>query len=325
MAKDKSQPFVGIDLGGTNIQCGVLASGSDSKLLNRAGTKTKAETGSDAVLDRIAKLVHKVCDAAGVDVKDLGGIGIGAPGAVDIEKGLVLNAVNLGWVDLPVEKLLSKRLDGVPVKLDNDVNVGAWGEYKAGAGKGFDTQMAVFVGTGIGGGLILDGKLYHGPGGTAGEIGHIVLQSGGTLGRRTLENLASRTSIVNTLINQIESNQPSIVPELVDGDLSRIRSKILAQATTKKDPLTLRVISDAARIVGIGIANVVTLLSIRCVVVGGGATEALGEPWMDLIRQSFREHVFPAELRDCRIVASKLEDDAGVVGAALLARERLTA
>ena len=185
--------------------------------------------------------------------------------------------------------------------------------------------MAIFVGTGIGGGLIFDGKLYHGPGGTAGEIGHIVLQSGGALGRRTLENLASRTSIVNTLTSLIESNHPSVVPDLVGGNLADIRSKVLAQAVKKKDPLTLKVVADAARIVGIGIANVVTLLSLKCVVVGGGATEALGEAWMDQIRQAFREHVFPAELRDCRIVASKLEDDAGVVGAALLARDRLAA
>ena len=129
--------------------------------------------------------------------------------------------------------------------------------------------------------------------------------------------------MVKHITSLIESGHPSKMVELTGGDFTKIRSKLLAQAFKKKDPLTVKVVQEAAGIVGVAIANAVTLLSLPCVVVGGGATEALGEPWMDLIRKSFREHVFPAELKDCKIVASRLEDDAGLMGAALLARDRL--
>lgn len=323
MAKDAH--FIGIDLGGTNIQAGIYRAGKKlerENLIIRDGTKTKASEGSDAVLDRIEKLCRKLIEKAELKPEDITGLGIGAPGAIDIDKGVVLRAPNLGWDDFPLSKKLSERFP-FKVTVDNDVNVGAWGEYMAGAGKGHDDQMAIFVGTGVGAGLVVNGKLYHGAQHTAGEIGHTVVQGNGLLGRRTVEDLASRTSMVRRLVRLIESYHDSVVPELVDGDLSKIRSKILAQAQEQGDELTLRIIADAATYVGIAIASSVTLLSLPCVVVGGGATEALGKPWMKLIREAFAANVFPKELANTKIVASDLEDDAGVIGAALLAQERL--
>ncbi|MFN3165978.1 MAG: ROK family protein [Phycisphaeraceae bacterium] len=320
MAKN-SKLYFGIDLGGTNIQAAIYDP-TDNKVVVRDGTKTKAKDGADAVLGRIEKLCNKLIDQAKLKPEDISGLGIGAPGAIDIETGVVLRAPNLGWDKFPLRDELSKRF-AFDVTVDNDVNVGAWGEYKAGAGKGHDEQMAIFVGTGVGAGLVLGGKIYHGTNHTAGEIGHTVIAGRGALGHRTVEDMASRTNIVRNLQHLIESNYDSIVPELVDGDLSKIRSKILAQAFEKDDALAVEVITDAARYVGMAIANAVTLLSLPCVVVGGGATEALGKPWMKLIRASFEKHVFPAALRDTAIVPSALEDNAGPIGAALLAAERL--
>lgn len=317
MSKDAL--YLGIDLGGTNIQCGLV---DGKKVTHRDDTKTKSDQGAEAVVDRIAKVARSVMDEAGVKKGDVAGVGIGAPGTIDFTKGVVSVAVNLGWKNYPLAKELQKRLD-LPVTLDNDVNVGAWGEYRAGASKGFDSSLAIFVGTGIGGGLILDGKLFSGHHMSAGEIGHTVVRADAPLGQRTLENVASRTSIVARLTQLIRTGHASIIPGLVDGDLGKVRSKVLAQAVKEKDPLTLEVVRNAAHYVGVSIASAVTLLSLPCVVVGGGVTEALGDTWMDLIRESFEQHVFPKNLMKVKILPSELFDDAGVVGAALLARDRL--
>lgn len=318
----KPNLYVGVDLGGTNIQCGVVSAAG--RVIARGSVKTKADQGADAVIDRIASAVKDVLASAKAKPAEVGAVGVGAPGAVDVTRGMVINAVNLRWNNFPLATVLKKTLKR-PVVVDNDVNVGTWGEFVAGAGKGETDLFGIFVGTGIGGGLVLNGRLYHGACHTAGEIGHTVIEDGADLGRRTVENLASRTAIVNLLNQLIAANHPSIIPKLTGGDASKIRSKVLAQAMRQKDPLTRDVVAQAARHVGIAIANTVTLLSLPCVVVGGGVTEALKKPWMDLVKASFQEHVFPAELKKCRIVASSLGDDAGVVGAALLAKQRTEA
>ena len=315
-----SAPYIGLDLGGTNIQGGIVT--STGKVRVRSSTKTKADQGPDAVIKRITKLVNDLLDKGKLKPDDVTGLGIGAPGTVNADKGIVETAVNLRWTDFPLGETLTKQLK-LPVVVDNDVNVGTWGEYAAGAGKGHDDLLGIFVGTGIGGGLVLGGQLYRGAMQTAGEIGHTVIDADAGIGRRTVENLASRTSIVNLITQLVAANHKSVVTELTDGDLTGIRSKVLAQAVQKKDPLTLEVVEQAADYVGVAIANAVTLLSLKCVVVGGGVTEALGKPWIDRIRSSFERHAFPPNLKKCKIVASNLGDDAGVVGAALLAHQHL--
>ena len=321
MAKDQGdRHFIGVDLGGTNIQTGVL-DGKD-KIVGRSKTKTKAEQGSDEVIKRIVKSVNDAIDDAKLKLDDVAGLGIGAPGAADYKKGVVINAVNLRWNNFPLAKELEKALK-LPVTIDNDVNVGVWGEHVAGAGKGFDEMIGVFVGTGIGGGLVLRGTLYHGHFLTAGEIGHTVVHGDAPLGRRTLENCASRTNVVNLLTQLILANHESKVLDITDGNLGDIRSKTLSKAVADKDKLTIEVIRSTARYVGVSIANMVTMLSLPCAVVGGGLTEALGDTYVDWVREAFDDAVFPPELKACKVLASKLGDDAGVIGAALIARERL--
>lgn len=318
MAKAEA-PYVGVDLGGTSIKMGVLD--AKDRLITTAKTKTKGEEGGEAVVKRIARVVREMLEEAKLKTTDLGGLGIGAPGTIDIDKGVVVNATNLRWNKFPLGKLLGADL-GVAVTVDNDVNVGTWGEVVLGAAKGFKDVLGVFVGTGIGGGLVLDGRLYHGHFSTAGEIGHTVIHADAPLGRRTLEQCASRTSIVNQLVQLMLANHPSKLWELCERDITNIRSKALGQAVEMEDELTLEVVGKGADYVGIAIANIVTVLSLPCVVVGGGLTEAVGKRYVERVRQSFKANVFPPELRECQIVASKLEDNAGVVGAALLARER---
>lgn len=314
------KPFVGVDLGGTGIKVGIVD--RDGAILVTEKTKTKADEGSDAIVKRIVKTVREAMEEAGLGPRDIGGLGIGAPGTIDFDKGVVVNATNLRWNKFPLGKLLGDELK-MPVVVDNDVNVGTWGEYIQGAGKGHEDLLGVFVGTGIGGGVVLNGKLYRGHFATAGEIGHTILLADAPRGRRSLENLASRTAIVNLLAQLVAANHKSRLTQISGGDVASVRSKGLAQAVEQDDDLAIEVLRQAAHYVGVAIANYVTVMSLPCVVVGGGLTEALGKRWVEWVRESFEAYVFPPELRACKIVAGKLGDDAGVLGAAALARGRV--
>jgi glucokinase len=323
-SKLPSGTFAGIDLGGTNMQLGIVACGTksdDAKIIGESKKKTKSDEGQDAVIGRICEGVVEACAAAKVSVKDLSGIGIGAPGAVDPHEGVVLEAVNLRWDDVPLAAILQKRL-GVPVYLDNDVNVAVYGEKVLGAGRGFDDLVGIWIGTGVGGGLVLNGKMYYGHYFTSGEIGHTLLLPNNPPGHRSLEHNCSRTALVERIIRLIAGNRKSIIPKLVDGDLSKIKSKTLARAYEENDLLTREVIDDAADMIGVAAANVVTLLSIPRVVLGGGLTEAIGKPFVERVQASCRRFAFPERCKQVTVVASELMDHAGVYGAAMIARDR---
>lgn len=315
-----SKAFVGVDLGGTNMQIGVV--GPDQKILGEAKRKTKADEGRDAIIDRIAEGIAEACANAKVAPSDLGGVGIGAPGAIDPGKGVVLEAVNLRWTDVPLAQMLEKKLR-VPVALDNDVNVAVFGENRLGAGKNAKHLLGVWVGTGIGGGLILDGKLYYGHFMTAGEIGHTILFPNQPVGSRSLEHNCSRSAVVEKIVRLIRANRESKLADEVAGDFEKIKSRSLARAYEGGDELTIEVVNDSAELLGTSIAGVVTLLSLERVVLGGGLVEAIGKPYVERVAKTVRKLVFPDACRKVDIVPSQLEDRAGVFGAALLAAERL--
>ena len=319
--RTRSRSFcVGIDLGGTNMQIGVVDSNDTLRGVSRK--KTRSEEGSAAVLDRLCRGVVEACDDAGIRLTNLKAIGIGAPGAVDPDTGVVLEAVNLNWTNYKLARVLTRRL-GVPVFLENDVNVAVLGEQRMGAAKGARDLLGVWVGTGIGGGLILNGSLYHGGFKTAGEIGHTWLFPGNPLGSRTLENNCSRTNVVLRLARLIASNHASVLPKLADGgQVEGIRSKMLAKAYTDGDALTVKIVNETADMLAVGIANMVTVLSLPMVVLGGGLTEAIGKPFVDRVELRVREIAFPDRCKHVRVVESRLRDNAGVHGAAITARER---
>lgn len=326
-------PVVGIDLGGTNLQVGIV-DGSD-RIIGRSKKKTKAEKGAEFVLDRIAEAVHEACDEAGCTAADLSAIGIGAPGAIDFASGTVLEAPNLRWNDVPLAAELSARCAGVSVLVDNDVNVAIYGENRLGAGNNARDVLGVWCGTGVGGGLILNGCLYHGGFGSAGEIGQTLLFPTAPLTHRLLEDVCSRTAVVRRIVTLIEKNHPSMLPELAakrdrekgrgPTPLRKVGSSVIAEAYEQGDKLVCDVVHESADLLGRGISNVVTLLALPDVVLGGGLTEALGQAWVDRVAESCRDHVFPQEARKVRFAATELEDRAGLLGAALLARERVLA
>jgi len=307
---------VGVDLGGTNMQIGIVD--AHRRIVGRCKRKTRAKRGLDAVLDRITVGVHRACADAAVPIEAIDAFGIGVPGAIDLPRGVVLEAPNLQWNDVPVRDLLSERL-GRPVVLENDVNVAIWGEANCGAGRGHADLLGVWIGTGVGGGLVLGGKLFRGERHTAGEIGQIVVEPAGPPLGRTLEQLASRTGMVHQLDALLAQDPDSALHAiLADGD-GEIGSKELALGFRHGDPLVSEVVEHAASLLGAAIANHVTVLSLGAVVIGGGVTEAMGDALLDRIRHHFLRWVFPKRLREVPLLLTELRADAGIHGAALLA------
>ncbi len=314
----KDMVVVGVDLGGTNMQIGVV--NAEGKVIGRCKRKTKSHEGRDEVIKRIIEGVQRALDEAKTPREKLFGVGIGAPAVVDFDKGTVVKAGNLGWEDVALRDILMQQLR-VPVALDNDVNCAAWGEAQLGAARGRANVLAVWVGTGVGGGLVLGGSIWRGPKLTAGEIGYVVLFPGGQPGMMTVEDICSRTGIVNALKRLLpaypESALHRLIAEKAD-ETGAIGSSTIAKAYAMEDELTRKVVDKSAEFLGFAIANLVTMLSIDCVALGGGVTEALGEPYVARVRKSFERTVFPASLRKTEFVASALNDDAGMLGAAML-------
>lgn len=326
--------IVGVDLGGTNINVGLVDARGEVLAGSRVNKKTQAVLGVETIIGRIADAVRESCEQAGVKVKSVGGIGIGAAGAVDPSTGVVLRGGNLGFTKVPLAARLKKRL-GVSVYVENDVNVAVYGEWKLGACVGATDVLGVWIGTGVGGGLVLGSRLYGGGFLTAGEFGHMTLIPNAPLGRRSVEQNCSRTAITERLIYLVSSGHASTLKKAIDEEREKargkgdfdptklLRSKHVAEAYRKGDELTRRVVHESAEMLGTAIAGVVTLLSLPHVVLGGGFTEALGEPWVREVRRAVRERVFPHDLRKVEVVGTALRDNAGIVGAALLARENL--
>ncbi|HYD02420.1 MAG TPA: ROK family protein [Phycisphaerales bacterium] len=316
-----TRPVIGIDLGGTNMQIGVVDAAGTGRVIGRAKKKTRAAEGFKAVLARMAEGVEEACKDAGIPVRTLAGIGIGAAGAVEPGTGVILQAPNLRWTNAPLARTL-KQHTGRPVFVTNDVRAAIIGEHTHGAGKGATHLMAVWLGTGIGGGLILNNTVYPGFFNTAGEIGHICILPGGPPGGRSFENLCSRTAIADRIVRLIRTGRSSVVSRITDGDLSEIKARVIGEAFRKRDPLVCEVVDNAARSIGTTLAGLSSALSLQRIVIGGGLAEALGEPLVRAIRSAHHEAVYPHILRRTEIVRTKLEDDAGVVGAAVFAHRK---
>jgi glucokinase len=308
---------IGIDLGATNMLLSVVS--LDGGVIARAHETTDADRGFEHIVDKMIRGIGRVTAEAGVNENDIAAIGVAVAGAVDIASGVVLKAQNIGWVDRPLRAILEERV-GRPVWIDNDVNAAVWGEYTFGAARGRGDCFGVWVGTGIGGGLVLNGRLYYGAFSTAGEFGMSVSQPDGPLGSRTVEDHASRTGMRRHIARELADHPDSAVHRLCGGVPERIGTRVLARAYEQGDPLACRIIDRGAYLLGIAIANFVTMLSVETVVVGGGITEALGERWLDLVRAQFAVDVFPDVCRNCRIVMTALRSDAGILGAAQLAQ-----
>jgi glucokinase len=309
---------LGIDIGGTNLVVGSVPA-DGSSLLALGSEPTQPELGATSVLDRlvglaertIAQTKHKVPGA------EILGVGIGAPGPLDTKSGIVLLTPNLGWVNMPLRQIIHDRL-GLPAALDNDANCAVLGEWWVGAARGARHAIGITIGTGVGGGLVLEGRLYHGASDVAGEIGHTTID---TEGRRCkcgnygcLEAYASGPNIAMRAIEAVEAGAASTLSALVAAN-QPITAQTVYEAAQQGDELALEVVNDTAKFLGAGIANLLNVFNPQVVVVCGGVTLAGDHLFVPLRREVARRAFKPA-VQACRIVPGELINTAGVYGAA---------
>lgn len=320
-ANSKAEYLVGVDLGGTKILAGVFT--TSLKCVGRSKMSTKAERGPEAVIERIAHCVQDAVDECDLNLKQVKGVGIGAPGSVDAENGKVMFAGNLGWKDIALKKELEKQLQ-LPVFLQNDCNGCTLGVHEVELEGKPRNMVGIFLGTGIGGGLILDGKMYSGFNRTAGEVGHMVLEVNGPKcgcgNRGCWEALASRTALFRQVQEAVKGGQRTVLTEMLGNDLKNLRSGDLRKAIKQGDKLVEHIVEEAAKYTGIAVANLINVVNPEVVVLGGGLMDALENEMMHVVIETAREHAFPGSDKGVKILPSKLGDDAGITGGAVLAR-----
>ena len=319
----KANLYVGIDVGGTKILA-ALAEPSGAILGRRRSPTPRGGTPQD-VLAAIERLVEELLAEHGLQPAALEAIGLAVPGIVDDAKGRVVFTPNMNLSGLVIVPRLATRF-GAAAALGNDVDLGTLGEAWLGAAQGARSVVGIFVGTGIGGGILLDGRLVRGCRGAAGEIGHIVMQIDGPQcgcgNRGCLEALASRTAIERDIRAAIEAGEGSVLAELTGGDLQVIRSKVLKKALNQGDPVVTRVMRRAAVYLGHACLTVRHILDPEVIVLGGGVMEACGDFLMPIVEQVVASDALPGARQGGRVVLSALGDDAVVLGAVALAKER---
>ena len=312
--------IIGVDIGGTNLVVGLVPFEGGREVVALQKRPTESSRGANAVVERVIAMIRECLAEAGVahDSGDVAGIGIGSPGPLDRATGIVLDTPNLGWRNFPVRDLVATPF-GLPATLDNDANCATYGEWWQGAGRQVPRLVGLTLGTGIGGGIVLDGELYHGASDDAAEIGHMCVD---LTGRRCacgrygcLEAYASGPNITARAVEGLEAGARSALTDMTGGDLSQISAATVYEAAVAGDRYASEVLGETARILGAGIGNLINLLNPDVVVIAGGVTRA-GDQLFDPLRIAVRRRAFPSALDVCRIVPADLPDTAGVVGAA---------
>lgn len=314
MQRAMTKRYVGIDLGGTNLKLGLVS--AEGEILDRLSTATEADRGPDHVLERMAQAVRDLCKQAGIDTGDVAGVGVGAPGPLDSKNGIVLFTPNMaGWKNIPVRDTLHEKLR-LPIRLENDANVAAYGEFRCGAGSTVRNMFLLTLGTGVGGGIILDGRLHRGATDTGAELGHIVIQHGGRRcgcgTRGCLEAYASATAVVGRFREALDAGESSSLAGTEDVTCEDIFD------AAQGDDLAARIIKETAEYLGVGIGSIIQVLNPEMVVLTGGMMGA-GDAFLECVRRHVRETVFESAWEACEIRWSTLGGDAGVLGAALAA------
>jgi glucokinase len=307
--------IVGIDVGGTNIVAGTVAQ-DGSEVLGVVSEPTRSDAGPEAVMERITQLARaSMAHARG---REIVGVGIGSPGPLDTKRGIVLLTPNLGWVDMPLRDRVAAGL-GLPATLDNDANCAALGEWWRGAARGADHVVGLTIGTGIGGGIVLNGEIYHGASDIAGEIGHMTIDSTGrrcTCGNYgCLEAYASGPAIAARAVEGVEAGAETALPQYVDGDLTKITAQVVYEAAHDGDEYALEVVRDTVKFLGAGVANIINIFNPQVIVICGGVTLA-GDRLFVPLRSEVKRRAFKPAVDVCRILPGALPGTAGVWGAA---------
>ncbi len=325
MAKSNKKYFIGVDIGGTKLLTAVM--NRDFRVLASIKSKVDLSKGRQHFLDSIVESVEEALDEAGVKFKNLAAVGAGCPGIIDPKRGVVVTSPNLPFLNkYPLRRKLSQRLKA-PVAIENDVNAGLYGELKLGAARKQKHVIGVFLGTGIGGGLVFNGKLYQGASGSAGEIGHMIVDPLGPrcgCGQRgCLEAYAGRTAIASEAAVLAARQQAPALFRATGTEVSKIKSGVLAKSVAAGDKAVENLVREKGRLLGIQLASISNLLNPEMIVLGGGVTEALGGVLIKEVTDSLKDHAMAPVAKKVKVVASKLKDFAVAKGAARFAADQL--
>jgi len=320
MGKKKKQFVVGVDLGGTKIYAAVVD--RKGRIYGTSRRKTKHVLGFEATIERIIKTVREAIQASGLKMADIRAIGVGSPGPLNLKKGVIIDTPNLKWKNAPLKEMLQQALKKT-VHVDNDGNVGVLGELGFGAAQGADDVVGLFVGTGVGGGVIIDGELLHGYNENAGELGHIILDPDGPVcgcgNKGCLEAFSSRTAIEREIRAAIEQGTRSrILENGIEAD-GMLHSRRIAEAYAAGDRAAKMAVNKSATYLGYAVASFLNIFNPQVVILGGGVVEAIGAPYVKIVKEVAVKNCFKIASRKVRILAASLGDNSAVLGAALLA------
>jgi glucokinase len=316
--------ILGVDLGGTKILTAVID--SQGKMLSRDHSITPAQEGQEAVIQSILESAHHVLEQAGVAISELAAVGIGAPGLSNPETGILFTSPNLpGWRDVPLRDIMQERL-GKKTFLINDANAAALGEFCFGAARGAHNFIYITLSTGIGGGIVIDGKIYSGAIGAAGEVGHMTIDDDGPLcncgNRGCWETLASGTALAREARRRIEEGVTTSILEYAGGDMEKVTAQVIHSAAEQGDSLAEELIARAGYYVGVGLANLINIFNPELIVIGGGLSN-IGDM---LLKPAFRvagERAYNESFKVVRFASAELARNSGVLGAAAFALQEL--
>jgi len=307
---------IGIDIGGTNITVALVT--KKGKIVRKIKFPTKVEEGKTKIIKRIVKALDEV--TKGLQSKSIEGIGIGVAGDIDQKRGIVRFSPNLFWKNVPIARLINKKFN-VKVVVDNDANAAAWGTYILETKRKAKNLICITLGTGVGGGLILNGRIYHGASGSAGEIGHITVNTQGQKcncgNYGCLETYVGSAYIVRKAIKEIKKGERSLIKKLAGGNLQSITSQTIQAAALKGDKLARRIWKEAGEYLGIALSGVINLLNPEVIVFGGGVAKA-EELIFQPMKKEIRKRTFRVPFEKVKFTRTKFGADLGVIGASLL-------
>jgi len=322
-AEEQKLPVLAIDLGGTKIITALIS--HECQMIAREYCPTLADEGPESVVGRMISAADHLLNLRNISPSQLSSLSIASAGIIDMEKGVITSSPNLpGWHDIPLRGIIEERYK-ISTFLLNDASAAALGEHRFGAGKGANNLIYITVSTGIGGGIIINGKLYLGSSGSAGEIGHATVDVNGPgcdCGNTgCLEVLASGTAVAREAIRRISRGESSSLTEMVAGKIEDITAEKVSLAAQDGDSLASEVISKAAGYLGAGVVNLVNIFNPEVIIIGGGMAK-MGDLLFDPVRQAVRERAFQLSAQAVRIVPAQLGDDVSVFGAAIFALEQ---
>ena len=309
---------LGIDIGGTQIKIGVVD--NNMNIITKNSVDTKTPCSMDDFCDNLKNSINELLKSANISLSEIKQIGVGVPGSIDPQAGVISFSANLGFKDFPIKSMLEKRFLNIPLKVANDANAAAFGEYKAGSLKGHNNAIAITLGTGVGGGIIIDGKIYTSFNYSAGELGHMVIVADGrqcNCGRKgCFETYSSATGLITTTKEYMNNDKNSVMWEIVGGNIDKVNGLTAYDAMRKNDESGVKAVNEYVKYLGTGLSNIINAFQPEIICIGGGVSNE-GETLIAPLRKFCEKETYITSKRT-KIVKATLGNDAGLIGAALL-------